>query len=155
MVEIVYLFLEIKCSYSPGYEIHLFSKEFFFLKCRGESFRLALVPVATNAVAVKPKLMSFHYTWSSQPSALINMIIKQSAKWRGLQWSLLLIKVVIKLSSAIACLQRPTGFVFHLPLRWHININRNCKSLDLSIEVTLLDRSDQEKKNRKYFDEKC
>lgn len=92
------------------------------------SFSLALVCMATNAMVVKPKLMSFDYIESSQPSALINMIIKQSVKWRGLQWSLLLIKVVIKLSSAITWLQRPTGFVSHLPLRWHININWSCKS---------------------------
>lgn len=44
------------------------------------SLRLAHVPVATKAMMVRPKLMSSLYIQSPQPSELINMLIKQSAK---------------------------------------------------------------------------
>lgn len=61
-----------------------FAKSFSSLSTE-VSFSLALVCMATNAMVVKPKLMSFDYIVPSQASALINMIIKQSVKWRGLQ----------------------------------------------------------------------
>lgn len=70
------IFLVLQFSY--------FAKSFFSLSTE-VSFSLAFVSMATNAMVVKPKLMSFYYIESSQPSALINMIIKQSVKWRGLQ----------------------------------------------------------------------
>lgn len=56
------------------------------------SLRLAHGPVVTNAMAVRPKLMSSPYIQSPQPSELINMLIKQSTKQQMLPWFLLLIE---------------------------------------------------------------